>query len=86
MDQILSRLVGYGWYYFVDDYSRCNQIVISPKDKYKTTFTFPYRTSAFKHILFGQANMVEDTMEFSWMTSPSVVTYLNLSLNTWVNA
>lgn len=33
LDQILNRLVGKGWYCFIDGYSGYNQITIAPKDQ-----------------------------------------------------
>ena len=47
MDQMLDRLARHPHYCFLDRYSRYNQIVITPKDKEKTTFTCPYGTYAF---------------------------------------
>lgn len=32
MDQMLDRLAGRGWYYFLDGYSGYNQITITPED------------------------------------------------------
>ena len=78
MDQMLDRLFGKGWYYFLDGYSGYNQISIAPEDQEKTTFTFPYGTFPFKRMSFGLYNalttfqrcmmsifsdMVEDTIE-----------------------
>ena len=40
MDHILDRLVGKGWYYFLDGHSSDNQISIALEDQEKTTFTF----------------------------------------------
>ena len=78
MDQMLDRLVGKGWYYFLDDYSGYNKIFITPEDQEKTTFTCPYGIFTFKRMPFGLCNapatfqrcmmsifshMVEDTIE-----------------------
>ena len=78
MDQMLDRLVGKTWYYFLDGYSGYNQISIAPEDQEKTTFTCPYETFAFRRMPFGLCNapatfqrcmmsiffdMVEDTIE-----------------------
>ena len=52
MDQMLDRLAGKGWYYFLDGYSGYNQIYIAPKDQQKTTFTCPYG------IFFVQKNVL----------------------------
>ena len=56
MDQMLDRLAGKGWYFFLDDYSGYNQISIALEDQYKTTFTCPYGTLAFKRMAFGLCN------------------------------
>ena len=53
MDQMLDRLAGKGWYYFLDDYSGYNKISIAPENQEKTTFTCPYGTFTFKRIPFG---------------------------------
>ncbi|KAF3635485.1 hypothetical protein FXO37_25969 [Capsicum annuum] len=42
MDQMPDRLAGKGWFYFLDSYSKYNQICIAPEDQEKTTFTCPY--------------------------------------------
>ena len=78
IDQMLDRLAGKRWYYFLDGYSSYYQIFIAPEDQEKTTFTCPYGTFAFKRMLFGLCNtpttlqrcmmlilsdMVEDTIE-----------------------
>ena len=78
MDQMLDRLAGRGWYYFLDGYSEYNQIFTAPEDQEKTTFTCPYGTFAFKRMPFDLCNapatfqrcmmsifsdMVEDTIE-----------------------
>ena len=52
MDQMLDRLAGKGWYYFLDGYSGYNQISIALEDQEKTSFTCPYGTFACtRHIL-----------------------------------
>lgn len=56
LDQMLDRLTGRGWYCFLDSYSGYNQIFTAPKDQEKTTFTFPYRTFAFKKMSFDLCN------------------------------
>ena len=78
MDQMLDRLAGKGWYYFLDGYLGYIQISIAPEDQEKTTFTCPYGTFAFKRMSFGLCNapitfqrcmmlilsdMVEDTID-----------------------
>ena len=56
IDQVLDRLAGHAFYYFLDGYSRYNHIIINPKDQEKTTFTYPYGTYAFQRMPFGICN------------------------------
>ena len=56
IDQMLDRLVGHSYYYFLDGYSGYNQIEIALEDQEKTTFTCPYGTFAFKMMPFGLCN------------------------------
>nr|GEU39014.1 reverse transcriptase domain-containing protein [Tanacetum cinerariifolium] len=78
MDQMLERLVGNGFYYFLDGLSGYFQIPINPPDQEKTTFTCPYETFAYRRMPFGLCNapgtfqrcmmaifhdMIEKTME-----------------------
>lgn len=56
IDQMLDRLAGQEYYFFLDGYSRYNQIVIAPEDQEKTTFTCPYGTYPFKRMTFGLCN------------------------------
>nr|GFB34754.1 reverse transcriptase domain-containing protein [Tanacetum cinerariifolium] len=78
MDQMLERLAGNEYYYFLDGFSGYFQIPIDPKDQEKTTFTCPYGTFAYKRMPFGLCNapgtfqrcmmaifhdMIEQTME-----------------------
>ncbi|GJZ35856.1 reverse transcriptase domain-containing protein, partial [Tanacetum coccineum] len=44
MEQMLERLAGNEYYYFLDGFSRYFQIPIDPQDQEKTTFTCPYGT------------------------------------------
>nr|XP_016460517.1 PREDICTED: uncharacterized protein LOC107783989 [Nicotiana tabacum] len=53
IDQMLDRLARHEYYCFLDGYSEYNQIVICLEDQEKNTFTCPYGTFAFKHMLFG---------------------------------
>ncbi|KAJ9552032.1 hypothetical protein OSB04_016077 [Centaurea solstitialis] len=57
MDQMLDRLAGKEYYYFLDGYSGYNQIAILLEDQEKTTFTCPYGTFAFKRMPFGLCNV-----------------------------
>nr|GEX50522.1 reverse transcriptase domain-containing protein [Tanacetum cinerariifolium] len=78
MDQMLERLAGNEYYYFLDGFSGYFPILIDPKDQEKTTFTCPYRTFAYCRMPFGLCNapgtfqrfmmaifhdMIEKTME-----------------------
>ncbi|GJX51609.1 reverse transcriptase domain-containing protein [Tanacetum coccineum] len=78
MDQMLERLAGNEYYYFLDGFSGYFQIPIDPHDQEKTTFTLPYRTFAYRRMPFGLCNapgtfqrcmmaifhdMIEETME-----------------------
>nr|GEZ42049.1 reverse transcriptase domain-containing protein [Tanacetum cinerariifolium] len=56
MDQMLERLVGNEYYYFLDGFSGYFQIPIDPRDQEKTTFTCPYRTFAYRRMPFGLCN------------------------------
>ncbi|GJR10743.1 reverse transcriptase domain-containing protein [Tanacetum coccineum] len=56
MDQMLERLAGNQFYYFLDGFSGYFQIPIDPKDQEKTTFTCPYGTFAYRRMPFGLCN------------------------------
>ena len=66
LDQILDRLAGHEYYYFLDGYSGYNQIAIAPKDQEKTTLTCPYGTFAFRRMPFGLCN-APDTFQCCMM-------------------
>ncbi|GJU96975.1 reverse transcriptase domain-containing protein [Tanacetum coccineum] len=53
MDQMLERLAGNEYYYFLDGFSGYFQIPIDPQDQENTTFTFPYGTFAYRRMPFG---------------------------------
>ncbi|GJR50425.1 reverse transcriptase domain-containing protein [Tanacetum coccineum] len=78
MDQMIERLAGNEFYYFLDGFSRYFQILIDPQDQEKTTFTCPYGTFAYRRMSFRLCNatgtfqrcmmaifhdMIEKTME-----------------------
>ena len=48
IDQILDRLAGQSYFYFLEAYSGYNQIAIHPDDQEKTTFTGPSGSFAFR--------------------------------------
>ncbi|KAL4355228.1 hypothetical protein GQ457_06G012260 [Hibiscus cannabinus] len=56
IDQMLDRLAGKQFYFFLDGYSGYNRIAIAPEDQSKTTFTCPYGTFAFRWMPFGLCN------------------------------
>ncbi|GKC27222.1 reverse transcriptase domain-containing protein [Tanacetum coccineum] len=56
MDQMLVRLAGNEYYYFLDGFSGYFQIPIDPKDQEKTTFTCPYGTFVYRCMPFGLCN------------------------------
>ena len=47
IDQILDKLLGQGFYCFLDGYSEYNQLVIHPDDQEKMMFTCPFGTYPF---------------------------------------
>ncbi|GJR67243.1 reverse transcriptase domain-containing protein [Tanacetum coccineum] len=56
MDQMLERLIGNKYFYFLDGFSRYFQIPIDPNDQEKTTFTCPFGTYAYRRMPFGLCN------------------------------
>ena len=56
IDQIIEKLSGQKYYFFLAGYSGYNQITIHPDDQHKTTFTCPYGTFAFRRMPFGLCN------------------------------
>jgi len=48
MDQMLDRLAGRAYYYFLYGYFGYNQITVDPKDQEKTTFTCPFGVFALE--------------------------------------
>ena len=58
LDQMLDRLAGHEYYFFLDGYSGYNQIAIAPEDLEKTTFTCPYGTFTFRRMHWAPSNDV----------------------------
>jgi len=56
MDQMLERLAGKAYYFFLDGYSGYNQITVDPQDQEKTTFTCPFGVFAYRKMPFGLCN------------------------------
>ncbi|GKB46061.1 reverse transcriptase domain-containing protein [Tanacetum coccineum] len=66
MDQMLERLAGNEYYYFLDGFSGYFQIPIDPQDQEKTTFTYPYgavlgqrKTKHFQPIHYASKTMTD---------------------------
>ena len=56
LDQMLDRLAGHEYYFFLGKYSGYNQITISSEDQEKTTFTCSYVTFALSECPLGYCN------------------------------
>jgi hypothetical protein len=56
IDQMVERLTGHEYYYFLDGYSGYNQVPVDPKDQEKTTFTCLFGTFAYRCMPFGLRN------------------------------
>ena len=56
MDQVLERVSGHPFYYFLDGYFGYFQIEIVVEDQEMTTFTCPFRTYAYRRMPFGLCN------------------------------
>ncbi|GJW84937.1 reverse transcriptase domain-containing protein [Tanacetum coccineum] len=56
MDQMLERLTGNEYIYFLDSFSGYFQILIDLQDQENTTFTCPYGTFAYRCMPFGLCN------------------------------
>ena len=52
-DQILEKLAGQEFYYFLDGFSGYSQITVHEHDQEKITFMCPIGTYAFKRMPFG---------------------------------
>ena len=56
MDQLLERISGQPFYYFLNGYSGYIQIEIATEDQEKTTFTCLFGTYAYRRMPFGLCN------------------------------
>jgi len=56
INQMHERLAGHEYYYFLDDYSGYNQILIASEDQEKTTFTCSFGMFACRRMPFGLCN------------------------------
>ena len=50
---MLNKLTNHKFYYFLHDYSRYNQIPITPENQERTTFACPFATFAYRGMLFA---------------------------------
>ena len=56
IDQLLERVSGHPFYWFLDGYSGYFHIEIAPEDQEKTTFTCPFGTYAYRRMPFCLCN------------------------------
>ncbi|XP_061343797.1 uncharacterized protein LOC133289810 [Gastrolobium bilobum] len=56
VDQMVERLVGHTYYYFLDGYIGYNQISVALEDQEKTVFTCPFGVFAYRRMSFGLCN------------------------------
>ena len=56
LDEMLDRLTGHEYYYFLYGYFGYNQIAIAPEDQEKMTFNCLYGTFVFRRMPFGLCN------------------------------
>ena len=56
-DQMLERLAGHEYYYFLDGYSGYNQIPIAPEDQENNMFTCLFGTFAYNRMPFRLCNV-----------------------------
>lgn len=56
INQVLDTLADKKYFSFLDGFSGYNQFQISPLGQDKTTFTFPWGTSAYRVLPFGLCN------------------------------
>jgi hypothetical protein len=54
--QMVERLAGHEYYYFLDGYSGYNQVPVDHEDQEKMTFTCPFGTFAYQRMPFGLCN------------------------------
>nr|XP_028961446.1 uncharacterized protein LOC103417976 [Malus domestica] len=74
IDQMLERLAGHSFYCFLDGYSGYNQILITPEDQEKTTFTWPFGTFAYRRMPFGlETNLVLNWEKCHFMVKHGIV-------------
>jgi len=60
IDHILDECSGSEVCFFIDGFSRYNQIQIKPEDQHKVTFIFPWGIFAYRKIPFGLKNSREN--------------------------
>ncbi|RDX72690.1 Retrovirus-related Pol polyprotein, partial [Mucuna pruriens] len=63
IDQVLEKLARISHYCFLDGFSGYMQIHIALEDQHKTTFTCPFGTFVYTHMLFGLCNASSTFMD-----------------------
>ncbi|RVW22900.1 Retrovirus-related Pol polyprotein from transposon 17.6 [Vitis vinifera] len=58
IDQVLEKVLGHPFYYFLDGYFGYFQIEIVVEDQEKTTFTCPFGTYAYRKMPFNLCNVL----------------------------
>ena len=71
IDQLLERVSGYPYYFFLDGYSGYFQIEIAPEDQEKTTFTCPFGTYAYRRCI--EKNLVLNWEKGHFMVNQGIV-------------
>ncbi|KAD6796163.1 hypothetical protein E3N88_07059 [Mikania micrantha] len=82
IDQMLERLAGQQFYFFLDGFSGYFQIPIAPEDQEKTTFRCPYGTYAYRCMPFGLCNALATFQRcmvaiFQDMIEPSMEVFMD---------
>jgi hypothetical protein len=57
INQIIKDCVECEVFSFMDGFSNYNQIEITPKDKHKTAFIYPWETFSYRKLPFGLKNI-----------------------------
>ena len=57
MESLLQQVTSSKLMSMLDGFSRCNQVLMEEKDKYKIMFTTPWGTYSFNEMLFGLTNV-----------------------------
>ena len=82
MDQVLQAVTGFEMLSMLDDFFGYNQIEVREDDQYKTTFTTPWGTFAYRQMPFGLINVGATfqraiDLAFDGLINESIITYLD---------